>query len=102
MHGILTALRSCLPACDISPKFVERLNQMLTKSTRTMLGLLSGRRKDGEELVNASFADMGVAIDTLLRGENLEDDDEDCLAGLAEAIKMSLPFLLKILFVGTH
>ncbi len=64
-----------------------------------MLGLLSGRRKDGEELVNASFADMGVAIDTLLRGENLEDDDEDCLAGLAEAIKMSLPFLLKIMFI---
>jgi hypothetical protein len=86
MHGILTALRSCLPAGNISPEFVKRLNQMLMKSTRTMLGLLSGRRKDGEELVNASFADMGVAIDTLLRGENLEDDDEDCLAGLAEAI----------------
>ncbi len=53
-----------------------------------MLGLLSGRRKDGDELVNASFADMGVAIDTLLRRENLEDDDEDCLAGLDEAIKI--------------
>ena len=84
MHGVLTALRSCLPACDVSSDFVERLNRMLNKSSRTMLGLLSGRRNEGEELVNASFADMGVAIESLLRGENLEEDDEDFSSGLIE------------------
>ncbi len=45
-----------------------------------MLLLLSGRRSDEDELVNASFADMGVAIESLLRGENA-DDGEDVATG---------------------
>jgi hypothetical protein len=80
MHGILTALRACLPGCQITSEFVTRLNRSLTKTTRTMLLLLSGRRSDEDELVNASFADMGVAIESLLRGENA-DDGEDVATG---------------------
>jgi len=41
-----------------------------------MLLLLSGRRTDEDELINASFADMGVAIESLLRGEHMEDGDD--------------------------
>lgn len=76
MHGILMALRACLPGYQITSEFVTRLNQTLTKTTRTMLLLLSGRRTDEDELINASFADMGVAIESLLRGEHMEDGDD--------------------------
>ena len=42
-----------------------------------MLSLLSGRRCDDGELINASFADMGIAIESLLKSENGADDDDD-------------------------
>jgi hypothetical protein len=42
-----------------------------------MLGLMSGRRSADDELVNASFADMGVAIESLLKSENDEDDIDE-------------------------
>ena len=83
MHGILTALRVCLPNSDLPPGFVPRLNEVLTKATRTMLSLLSGRRSGDGELVNASFADMGIAIESLLKSENaaVENDDDDADLG---------------------
>ena len=42
-----------------------------------MLSLLSGRRCDDGELINASFADMGIAIESLVKCENAADDDDD-------------------------
>ena len=42
-----------------------------------MLSLLSGRRCDDGELINASFADMGIAIESLVKSENAADDDDD-------------------------
>jgi hypothetical protein len=46
MHGVLTALRTCLPGSRISSDFVDRLIAALTFSTKKMLALLSGCKDD--------------------------------------------------------
>ena len=61
---------------------MDRLNDILTQSSHRMLLLLSGRRsenvdEDEDVVVNASFEDMGVAIQSLLKAREVEDDDEN-------------------------
>ena len=61
--------------CDVTPDFVARLNDVMTQSSRRMLLLLSGRQgEDDDKIGNASFQDMGVAIQSLIKnGEGDED-----------------------------
>ena len=48
-----------------------------------MLALLSGRRSTDQDLVNASFADMGLAIAGLLKSDvDNNEDDEELVAGI--------------------
>ena len=85
MHGLLTSLRTVLeleeqastsiggagaaspPPLLIPPTFHLDLVNELEKSVHFMLGVLSGGKQSG----NASFADMGIAVENMV----MEQDD---------------------------
>ena len=88
MHGLLTSLRTVLeleeqaptsidgaaaatppppPPPLIPPTFHLDLVNELEKSVHFMLGVLSGGKQSG----NASFADMGIAVENMV----MEQDD---------------------------
>ena len=72
MHGILTALRICLPkelpSKIIPPEytpFITTLIYTASKSASLMLSILSGNNEKTKDDA-ASFADMGIAIDSMI------------------------------------
>ena len=77
MHGILTALRACLPT-ELPSKilmlenasFLTSLIDAVSKSVTVMLSMFGGNKGSSEQA--ASFADMGIAIDSMI--ENTEND----------------------------
>ena len=88
MHGLLTSLRTVLeleeqastsigatggaaPPLLIPPTFHLDLVNELEKSVQFMLGVLSGGKQSG----NASFADMGIAVENMV----MEQDDDNAV-----------------------
>ena len=89
MHGLLTSLRTVLeleeqastpnaaaavppsPPLLIPPTFHLDLVNELEKSVHFMLGVLSGGKQSG----NASFADMGIAVENMV----MEQDDDNAV-----------------------
>ena len=88
MHGLLTSLRTVLeleeqastsiggagaapPPQLIPPTFHLDLVNELEKSVHFMLGVLSGGKQSG----NASFADMGIAVENMV----MEQDDDNAV-----------------------
>ena len=90
MHGLLTSLRTVLeleeqastsigvaaaagaaPPPLIPPTFHLDLVNELEKSVHFMLGVLSGGKQSG----NASFADMGIAVENMV----MEQDDDNAI-----------------------
>ena len=79
MHGLLTSLRAVLevepvPALLRLPStfHLDLVNQ-LEKSVHFMLGVLSG----GKQVGNASFADMGIAVENMVSEQDEEEDIEN-------------------------
>ena len=77
MHGLLTSLRAVLeveplPALLRLPStfHLDLVNQ-LEKSVHFMLGVLSGGKQGG----NASFADMGIAVENMVSEQEQEDEN---------------------------
>ena len=77
MHGILTALRVCLPAelpnCALeveNTSLITSLIETISNSVNLMLSILSGSNNTSDQA--ASFADMGIAIDSMIEDNQNE------------------------------
>lgn len=64
MHGLLTSLRAILPLEQLGQEFFAQLCEQLEKSVGFMLNILGSN--------NASFAEMGVAVENMIQENNQE------------------------------
>jgi len=61
MHGFLTSIRATIQLENLDTSFYQNLMNVLEESVELMLEILSG----GNQIKNASFADMGIAVEAI-------------------------------------
>jgi hypothetical protein len=74
MHGLMTSLRATMSLeTALSDDFYSELAKVLATTVNCMLQLLSG----GSKTKNASFAEMGIAVENLLDQDSADVAGED-------------------------